>query len=161
MLIVSDTTPLISLMKVSRLGLLEALYGEVLIPRAVFRELMTNASFPDEAEQIKRSSFIKVVDVNNTAVLDIGLGPGETEAISYAREVQADYLLMDEAKGRKVAKSLGLNVTGTIGILLTAFQWRMMTKEEVEASLEKLKELKIMGKKIVEYAKSVIETQKS
>ena len=53
MIVVSDTTPLISLMKVSKLGLLELLFQEVLIPVSVYTELTTNPSFEDEARLIK------------------------------------------------------------------------------------------------------------
>ena len=61
MIVVADTTPLISLMKAARLDILEPLFNEVLIPQAVYEELTTNPDFQDEAEQIKNSSFIKVV----------------------------------------------------------------------------------------------------
>ena len=152
MLIVSDTTPLISLMKVSQLDLLAQLYGKILIPRAVYEELTSNKRFPAEAEQIKNSRFITIIDVKTT--LELGLDRGETEAISYAKEMEADYLLMDEVKGRKVAKSLGLNVTGTIGILVTALQWDLITREEIETALETLRDNKIVGKKLVEYVKT-------
>lgn len=52
MTIVSDTTPLISLIKINRLDLLEKLFHEVLIPEAVYRELTTNQSFALEAEEV-------------------------------------------------------------------------------------------------------------
>ncbi|MBO4760023.1 MAG: hypothetical protein J5505_08190 [Spirochaetaceae bacterium] len=58
MIVVSDTTPIISLIKINRLDLLEKLFKEVLIPDAVFSELTTNTIFADEAEIVKASSFI-------------------------------------------------------------------------------------------------------
>ena len=61
MIVVSDTTPLISLMKADRLGLLEHLFQEVLIPEAVFAELTTNPKHQQETEQIKMRSFVRVV----------------------------------------------------------------------------------------------------
>ena len=54
MIVVSDTTPLISLLKISRLDLLEKLFGEVLIPSAVFNELTTDERFQLEANQIRQ-----------------------------------------------------------------------------------------------------------
>lgn len=51
MIVVSDTTPLISLMKIERLDLLEKLYGKVFIPAAVYNELIVNKRFPEEAER--------------------------------------------------------------------------------------------------------------
>lgn len=58
MIVVSDTTPLISLLKISRLDLLEKLFGEVLIPSAVFNELTTDERFQLEANQIRQEKFI-------------------------------------------------------------------------------------------------------
>ncbi|MBR1740990.1 MAG: hypothetical protein IJ733_03795 [Lachnospiraceae bacterium] len=65
MIVVADTTPLISLMKAARLDILEPLFDEVLIPQAVYEELTTNLDFQDEAEQIKNSSFIKSLNIEN------------------------------------------------------------------------------------------------
>ncbi|WP_223257355.1 DUF3368 domain-containing protein [Phormidesmis priestleyi] len=50
------------------------------------------------------------------------LDRGEAEAIALAIELKADWTLLDEREGRKVAKSLGLKVTGVLGILLRAKQ---------------------------------------
>ena len=63
MIVVSDTTPLISLLKISRLDLLEKLFGEVLIPSAVFNELTTDERFQLEANQIRQEKFIVVKEV--------------------------------------------------------------------------------------------------
>lgn len=53
MIIISDTTPIISLIKSGHLELLEKLFGEVLIPEAVYGELISNITFKEEAAQIK------------------------------------------------------------------------------------------------------------
>ena len=63
MIVVSDSTPLITLMKGMRLDILQGLFGDVLIPDAVYDEVMRNAKFQKEAEQIKNCSFIKKVSV--------------------------------------------------------------------------------------------------
>ena len=55
MIVVSDTTPLISLLKINRLALLEKLYGSVLIPKAVFNELTANKNYQAEADTISQS----------------------------------------------------------------------------------------------------------
>ena len=65
MIVVSDSTPLITLMKGMRLDILEDLFGDVLIPDAVFDEVTRNAKFQKEAEQIKNCAFIKKVSVKN------------------------------------------------------------------------------------------------
>lgn len=65
MIVVSDTTPLISLLKINRIDLLEKLFGDVLIPQAVFDELTVNERFRLEADEIRQKKFIVVKSVNN------------------------------------------------------------------------------------------------
>ena len=65
MIVVSDTTPLISLLKINRIDLLEKLFGDVLIPQAVFDELTVDERFRLEADQIRQTKFIAVKPVNN------------------------------------------------------------------------------------------------
>ena len=71
MIVVSDTTPLITLMKASRLELLEKLFGTVHIPKAVFDELTCNAAFAEEADLIRSSPFIQVVAVRDPSRVDL------------------------------------------------------------------------------------------
>ena len=65
MIVVSDTTPLISLLKINRIDLLERLFGDVLIPQAVFDELTADERFQLEANRIRQTKFIAVKPVNN------------------------------------------------------------------------------------------------
>ena len=86
MIIVADTTPLISLMKIGQLDLLKKLFGEVQIPEAVFKELIYNSNYPEESKLIRESQFIIKVSVNNTSAVELlrrssGLDAGESEAI--------------------------------------------------------------------------------
>ena len=161
MLIVSDTTPIISLMKVEQLYLLEKMFGYIVIPKAVYDELTVNEKFAKEILKIKEAEFIKVGEVKNDSSVNIlrnvtGLDAGESEAIVMAGEKEADLLLMDEHKGRQVAKKLGIKITGTIGILLQAFDEGMMSKEDVKKCILVLKESNIrisdnLCKKVYEY----------
>ena len=148
MLIVSDTTPIISLMKIEQLYLLEKMFGYIVIPKAVYDELTVNEKFAKEILKIKEAEFIKVGEVKNDSSVNIlrnvtGLDAGESEAIVMAGEKEADLLLMDEHKGRQVAKKLGIKITGTIGILLQAFDEGMMSKEDVKKCILVLKESNI------------------
>ena len=125
MIVVSDTTPLISLLKINQLDLLEKLFGEVLIPEAVFNELTVDERFQLETQLIRQKEFIAVKPVNNLESVSIlkratGLDQGESEAIVLTDELKADLLLMDEAKGRNVSAQMGLRIMGTIGILIAA-----------------------------------------
>lgn len=144
MIVVSDTTPLISLMKIGRLGLVEQLFGEVQIPEAVYAELITNPQFSEEAQQIQGSSFIKRVVVNDSKSVDLlrratGLDKGESEAIILSDIYHADLLLMDEIKGRQVAKQMGLHLMGTVGMLRVAYEEKLLSYEGIVECIEVLK----------------------
>lgn len=109
MIVVSDTTPILSLLKAGCLGLLEKLYRNVLIPKAVYRKLTENPAYLEEAEFIKATKFFCVVEVENIKSVNVlrsvtGLDAGESEALIVYDERNADLLLMDEHKGRRIAK---------------------------------------------------------
>jgi predicted nucleic acid-binding protein len=144
MIVVSDTTPIISMLKINKLHLLNKLFGEILIPNAVYNELTTSKKFEEEANQIKECNFIKIVAVENNKDIErfrstTGLDLGESEAIIYSNKNGVDFLLMDEAKGRIVAKQMGLNIMGTIGILMQAYDDEFITKDEILACIDTLK----------------------
>lgn len=144
MIVVSDTTPLISLMKIDRLELVYQLFGEVQIPNAVFEELVINSRFPSESKQIRECPFIKkvnVADLDSIRLLQrsTGLDAGESEAIVLSDSINASLLLMDEAKGRQVAMQMGIRIMGTIGMLLVAYKEDLLSKEEILQCIEILK----------------------
>lgn len=140
-MVVSDTTPLITLLKVQHLDLLEKYFGEVQIPVAVFNELTCDSRFIKEAEQIRNCSFIKVVEIVNIKSVDLlrrvtGLDLGESEAIILSDEMQADLLLMDEARGRDVAEQMGLKIMGTIGLLMSSYQSGIISADDIRQCIE-------------------------
>ena len=144
MIVVSDTTPLISLMKIGQLELINKLFGEIQIPDAVFNELVLNSKFINESKQIKESNFINKISVTDIKAVELlrrstGLDAGESEAIILSDMLGADLLLMDEVKGRQVAKQMGINLMGTLGILLIANQEGYLSKGDVLACIDILK----------------------
>lgn len=162
MIVVADSTPLISLMKAGQLSVLEALYGEVLIPQAVYTELTSNAKCAAESEWIRTSSFLRLVFVQDQGAARqlrsaTGLDAGESEAIVCAKENQADVVLMDEAAGRETARLMGLHIQGTIGVLLRAFDQKVLTADEADAAFRKLREnRRHISESIYRYAESYI-----
>ena len=143
MIIVSDTTPIISLLKIKRLDLLEKSFGEVLIPNAVYEELIADERFMEEAKTIREASYVKNVSVSNPEAVRIlrmatGLDRGESEAIVLTDELKADILLMDEAKGRKISGQMGIRIIGTIGLLISAYEDRLITAEEARKCIDEL-----------------------
>jgi hypothetical protein len=118
MIIVADTSPPLHLARIGRLDLLPAVAGRVTIPRTVWNELVHAGTRPDVVAAIRAADWIEVVP--DPAARDLGLDPGETAAILLAEELRADALLIDERRGRAVAKSRGLSVIGTLGIVAGA-----------------------------------------
>jgi len=121
MIVVSDTTPLSSLILINRLYLLREIFHLVLIPTEVASELNGISNFKSEIEA--NNSWINIVDVTNKskkAELMLVLDEGESAAIALAIEKNANLLLVDERKGKSIAENMGLHTTGTLGILVQA-----------------------------------------
>ncbi|MEH2119583.1 DUF3368 domain-containing protein [Nostoc sp.] len=130
MIIVSDTSPINNLAAINHLHLLQQLYGTVLIPEAVYREL-TDPNFP-VAGAIEVQTFIwiqtrPVQDRILVEALSNELDIGEAEAIALALEMKADQVLIDERRGRMVAARLNLGYTGILGILVEAKSQRLIS----------------------------------
>ena len=147
MIVVSDSTPLITLMKAARIDLLHDLFGEIVIPEAVYQELTINSNFPDEAKTIQESKFIRIVRVEDRKTVSVlqratGLDLGESEAIVYADDNHADILLMDEASGRRVALDMGIEIMGSVGVLVSAFKGGYISVSEAEEAFRKIQSAK-------------------
>lgn len=119
--IVSNTTPIISLLKLSKLDLLQKLYGEINIPKAVYEEIEAGKQ-KVFYQNLAKISWINILEIENKQALNyfIDLDKGEAEAIILATEINADLTIIDEKLGRFYAKNTGLKITGTIGTLLKA-----------------------------------------
>ena len=114
------------------------------IPEAVYEEVTTNEEFQDEAEQIRQSDFLKVVSIDDEKAISIlqrvaGLDRGESEAIIYADENRADYLLMEEVPGRKAATDMGLRIMGSISVITNAAKDGHINDAEAEMAFEKIR----------------------
>jgi hypothetical protein len=122
MLVVSDTSPIINLAVIGYLHLLPELFVEIIIPHAVYQEIVVDGAGEPGAEEISQASWVKVVPnitspfPNALYVLDLG----EVQAIQLAVALHADYILMDESAGRRVAIEHKLRPLGLLGILLLA-----------------------------------------
>ena len=125
MTIVSNTSPISNLAKVGQINLLQQLYETVLIPTAVYEELLDERAGEDVITAVQSAIWLKIQVVENQELVSelrnlINLG--EAEAIALAIEVNAARLLIDERLGRKAAVNRKLRITGVFGILLTAKQ---------------------------------------
>lgn len=162
MIVVSDTTPLLTLFKIGRIDILNKLYNSVHIPLAVFEELTRNTEYPEEAEYFRNCPFLEVhsdFSAERVSLLQraTGLDLGESEAIILADEKQPSLLLIDESKGRVVAESMKLTITGSIGILFAAYQKKLLTADEIDQSVSMLKGMnRFIGEKLFNLLLSLV-----
>jgi predicted nucleic acid-binding protein len=136
--VVADTSPILYLHLIEQIDILHALFGTILLPSAVHRELCHPAAPRTlRAWTLGMPSWISVVATEGqadpeTALLD----GGEREAIALAEQVHADLVLMDERKGVRISLRKGLRVIGTPGVLDLAARRGLI---DLAASLDRLK----------------------
>ncbi len=130
MIIVSDTSSINNLAAINHLHLLQQLYGTVLIPEAVYREL-TDPNFPVAgATEVQTFIWIQTRPVQDRILVEAlsnELDIGEAEAIALTVEMKADQVLIDERRGRMVAARLNISYTGILGILVEAKSQRLIS----------------------------------
>ncbi len=125
MTFVSDASPLISLARIGQLDLLHQLFGELIIPEAVWHEVVVKGAGQAGADEVKGTSWIKTQAIANKPLaqaLQQELDAGEAEAIVLALETRARLLLMDERLGRETAQHMELRCIGLVGVLIAAKQ---------------------------------------
>lgn len=127
MRVVSNAGPLIALARIECFHLLRPVFGRILIPQAVYHEVVELGAGRAGAEAVRRAvgDWIEVQSVRQVErVQDLlaNLGPGEAEALALALELPADLVLLDDRKARSAAEFLKMPITGTIGFLDLAYR---------------------------------------
>jgi predicted nucleic acid-binding protein len=139
MIVVADTSPLNYLILIGSIDVLPVLYGEVIIPPAVQDEMLSYLAPPSVRSWIgDPPRWLEVrTPVRSDIPLDPELDEGEREAILLAHASGENAsLLIDERVGRREAARLGLQVTGTLGILLTAHKRGLL---DMRVAIERLR----------------------
>ena len=139
MILIADSSALVAIAIVDKLEILDKLFGKVLIPRAVYDEI----TIENREESKKLSNYTKdrVEDISSKINFNITLGRGESEAIILYKEKNADFLLCDDKKAKKFAQNFGINVVGSLGILLKAKDKGLI--EEIKPLIAILKSSKV------------------
>ena len=123
-LVIADTGPINYLVLIGRIDLLPTLFQRVILPSAVRRELDDRDTPPSVRDWIASPpAWVEVSETPGRHFDDeslAGLDEGEQAAIALAAALDADLLLMDDREGVMVARSKGLEVTGTLGVLSLA-----------------------------------------
>ncbi|TVR07853.1 MAG: DUF3368 domain-containing protein [Phormidium sp. GEM2.Bin31] len=126
--IICNATPLINFASISRLDILKSLFTEIVIPQAVYSETV-ESGFPNSETILKgiEAGWLNVKPVEEMPEsISLELDAGEREAIALALSEQKPRVILDEKRARKVAQELGLNVIGTLGILILAKRNRII-----------------------------------
>jgi len=156
MIVISDTSPLVFFAKIEKLTLLRDLYSSIIIPFAVWEELIYPLSKPNEKIPSDIKYEVKAKDEGWLVVknpesykyheialnLSKNLGRGEAYAIALSLELQADVLLIDDSEARKVAESKGIKTKWCTEVLLDALESNLIKNyQEFEALLNKMIEI--------------------
>ena len=136
MIVISDSSAISNLLQIGQFELLKTLYNKIYISPAVQRELYI---YDKQAKQIEELKWIEIRYPKNQKLVqqllnDLDLG--EAESIVLALEEEADYLIIDEYLGRKIAHSMDIKVVGILGILIFAKQQGLVS--EIRSSIELL-----------------------
>ena len=122
MIVVSNSSPLVALARIGRLTLLASFYKRILIPVEVQHEVTVAGRGLPGAEEVRNANWIEVISRRapvqpSLAQACQNLGAGERAAILLAKSLEADLVLLDDWKARRVAQDAGLSVVGCLGIL--------------------------------------------
>ena len=116
--VVSNSTPIIALIRIGELNLLEKIFKKIVIPKSVNEEITVKDKIG--YSELENKKWIQVLDVKDILAVDLlreNLDKGESEAIILAKEIDAEILLIDEKAARKHLKMLNINFIETLGIL--------------------------------------------
>ena len=120
MLLVADTSPLISLILINRVAVLINLFPDFILPNAVWDELNAHNRILSNLTQLNLiSSHVRTVDASSIE-WNYDIDIGEMEAIALYKQLHADSLLIDDKVARNYAESIGINCIGTLTLLYLA-----------------------------------------
>jgi predicted nucleic acid-binding protein len=139
--VVVNATPLIALALVGQLSLLREMFDAVIVPRAVYEEVVIDGYGQPGAAELTQASWVQVVSPARAVTLEpmlLGLDSGELSVLLLAQEIRPDWVIIDERLARRIAQAMGLPVKGTLGILLAAVWAGLLTRQTALDALEQL-----------------------
>lgn len=150
MILVADSSALIALSLCNVLKFLDVLFEEVKVPPAVFDEVTEE----DKVESIALSEYLKdkieYVNMEDYIITDFSIRKGEIEAMALYKKLGADKLLVDDKRARKLAQLNGMNIIGSLGILLIAKEKGLI--EQIKPYVEIIKESDIyINEELIDY----------
>lgn len=120
MIVVADASPLVALATCDCLEVLDKLFGEVKVSDSVYEEVIVQNKLG--SDRLKNYLQGKVINAELASLVIEGssLDRGELSSMVLYKKLQADYLLIDEKLGRRIAKLNNIKVIGSLGILIEA-----------------------------------------
>lgn len=118
-LVIADSGPIFSLALIDKLTILDNLFDNVRIPQAVWNEITLNESVSYYSKIVSYFEG-KVEKIKTFNELSFIMDLGESESVNLYRELNADFLLIDDKKARRIAENLKINCIGTLGLLTIA-----------------------------------------
>lgn len=144
MKVIINATPLIHLGKLGKLNLLTQLYSNIITTREVKNEVLTK-NYPEYSVlKMAFDNWIMIQDANDKTVMDNlilsqQIDFGEASVIALALEQENDVLLLlDDLIARSIAKSLGIKISGTLGIILEALYSKILSTDEIKLLFDDL-----------------------
>lgn len=157
---ISNSSPLIAFLKKKEFKLLKLLFDEILIPEAVYNELIDSKKHQNQIrflENAVKEKWIKIKNIKKLQITNLNLGKGEIEAINLCLDYQNSILLIDEKKASRTAQTLGIQVLGTLGILLLAKEQDIKSTRESIDNIDLLIKEKfyLSSEVIIEFIKRI------
>jgi predicted nucleic acid-binding protein len=131
---------MIALAGIQRLDILKSLYESIYLPQAVHDEILLGGRHFTGLEEYRKINWIKISKLQQPGdpLLATVLDTGEASVIQLAREIGVHKILMDERKGRRVARDVyGLQVIGTARLLTEAKEAHLISS--VKEMLQQMK----------------------
>lgn len=127
MIVVADASPLVALATCDTLEILDKLFGEIKVSQAVWDEVtISNKPGSDKLTQYLQDK-VYPFDLSDFIIGGHMLDMGELTAIALYKKLSANYLLIDEKAGRRVAKANSIKIIGSLGVLIMAQQKGLIT----------------------------------
>lgn len=118
-LVIADAGPIFSLALIDKLSVLDSLFDTIKISQAVWEEISNDDSKPFHSRIVSYFNN-KVVGITGTNELTFIMDYGESESVILYKELDANFLLIDDKKARTIAENYNINCIGTLGLLSIA-----------------------------------------
>ena len=139
--LIADSACLIGLSRIGRLDVLHQLFGKIIIPEAVFHEVVILGKGRPGSDEVRNAKWIETRSVENqlaVRIFRLHLGAGESEAMALAFECGADFVILDDKKAREIAANVSLTVIiGTVALLNKASEKGIIG--DLQSALEDLR----------------------